>query len=240
MIISIVSLFLCTLVPGLAVFTFDKLSRANIVPLLNFSGAFLFSITVLHLLPELYHDGGNFAIIGVFIIIGFFLQLFLEVFSSGIEHGHMHQHHTISPYSLLIALFVHSFLEGGIISHPSHMHEVHDTHNILFGVIIHKIPAAIALVTVLIGSGMKRQHVILALLFFSLSSPFGIFISDLLQDSNLLNDQMFLYLSALVAGNFLHISTTIVLETNPDHKLKSSKLAFAVVGALMAIMSEMI
>ncbi|MGB0176844.1 MAG: ZIP family metal transporter, partial [Owenweeksia sp.] len=52
--------------------------------LLTFSGAYLLSIGVFHLIPEIY-KGGN-GEIGLFIMGGFFLQLILEFFSKGVEH----------------------------------------------------------------------------------------------------------------------------------------------------------
>ena len=44
--------------------------------LLSFSGAFLLAICFLHLIPELYHDYSPS--IGLFILVGFVLQLLLE------------------------------------------------------------------------------------------------------------------------------------------------------------------
>ena len=58
--------------------------------MLALSGGFLLSIAFIHFIPELYeHAGLN---MGVFILIGFLIQLILEFFSGGIEHGHIHLH----------------------------------------------------------------------------------------------------------------------------------------------------
>ncbi|MCB0792987.1 MAG: hypothetical protein KDB97_14565, partial [Flavobacteriales bacterium] len=56
--------------------------------LLSFGGAFLLGVTVMHMLPELYAEGG--AVIGMWLLGGFLLQVLLEFFSQGIEHGHQH------------------------------------------------------------------------------------------------------------------------------------------------------
>src|ERR1700751_3752838 len=58
--------------------------------LLAFSGAFLFAISMLHLIPELY--ASKAANVGMWILIGFLIQLLLEYVSQGIEHGHVHMH----------------------------------------------------------------------------------------------------------------------------------------------------
>ena len=68
---------------------------------------------MLHLIPELYISAkGN---IGIYILIGFFLQILLEFFSQGIEHGHVHLHKSHEhhfPIAIMLSLCVHSFLEG--------------------------------------------------------------------------------------------------------------------------------
>ena len=78
--------------------------------LIAFSGAYLFAITVLHLIPEIYHTNTDGIYIGLFILIGFFLQIILEHFSQGIEHGHEHEHlHGSVPVSMMIGLCIHAF-----------------------------------------------------------------------------------------------------------------------------------
>ena len=44
--------------------------------LIAFSGAYLFAITVLHLIPEIYHTNTDGTYIGLFILIGFSYRLF--------------------------------------------------------------------------------------------------------------------------------------------------------------------
>ena len=81
--------------------------------LLSFSGAFLLGIVFMHMLPELYEEEGMG--IGAWVLAGFLLQVILEFFSHGIEHGHMHVHghkgHSL-PLLTLVSLCIHSFTEG--------------------------------------------------------------------------------------------------------------------------------
>jgi hypothetical protein len=44
-----------------------------------------------------------------------------------------------------------------------------------------------------------------------------------------------MYVYAVVSGNFLHISTTIVFESSPEHRFNAKKMAVAIVGALLAV-----
>jgi len=75
-------------------------------------------------------------------------------------------------------------------------------------------------------------------LVFSLAAPVGLFISTYFVESKLLTDTGLIYLYALVSGNFLHISTTIVFESSPEHRFNAKKLAVAVAGALVAVGAE--
>ena len=107
-------LFLSVIISGSSVL-FINISSKNLKLILSFSGAYLFAISVLHLIPEIYLSGT--ADIGIYILIGFFAQVLLEFFSEGIEHGHIHTHkhgnpHADFPYAMMIGLSIHSFLEG--------------------------------------------------------------------------------------------------------------------------------
>jgi zinc and cadmium transporter len=59
-------LFGCAFFGGISIFFFNKGDHTKKLKLvLSFSGAFLFAITVLHLIPDAYH--GNDSMVGVFI-----------------------------------------------------------------------------------------------------------------------------------------------------------------------------
>ena len=160
------------------------------LPLFNKIGGFLISIAFIHFIPEIYAKHSES--IGVWILVGFLVQLVLEYFSGGIEHGHMHPSKNGNiPIVLFISLSIHSILEGIPLEaefHPelisSHLHD-HDGHHhhshgsvqsLLFGVIFHNIPVAIALTTLLLKSGWKKWSTLLILFAFSMTAPIGIFI----------------------------------------------------------------
>lgn len=69
-------LFISAFASGISVF-FVKRDNANALKLiLSFSGSYLFAITVLHLIPHVYHthDGAS-ETIGLFVLLGFLFQL---------------------------------------------------------------------------------------------------------------------------------------------------------------------
>ncbi len=63
-------------------------------------------MTVIHLIPDLFMSGENPFTLGLYILLGFFLQKVLENFSNGVEHGHMHLHTKVPVTYLLIALVI--------------------------------------------------------------------------------------------------------------------------------------
>src|SRR5688572_9463505 len=125
MALKLVVLFFTPLVAGLLIYLLPKSKGSNFRLLLVFAGSYLFAITVIHILPELYHHNQEVELIGLFVLAGFFLQQLLEYFTSGVEHGHIHtsethvhdhSHQSISALVLLFALCVHAFLEGGMLA----------------------------------------------------------------------------------------------------------------------------
>src|SRR4051812_19968785 len=93
-------LFLSVAVGVVVVLLFKPKDKRKIKVTISFAGAYIFTITVLHLLPEAYGAttvapiisvrGDPGFSIGLLVLAGFFVQLLLEFFSHGIEHGHAH------------------------------------------------------------------------------------------------------------------------------------------------------
>ena len=246
MIQSALILFLSALIGGFIAIKSIKLVSTNIKYLLVFAGSFLFSITILHLLPELYDSGINSFYISLCILAGFFFQQLLEYFSNGVEHGHMHVHQhkdghsTISGLTLMIALCFHGFLEGTLLAHPETVHGSHTEGTLLAGIVLHKIPAALALMSVLSCYFKSIKTQIILLLIFSVASPLGIFTGEFIGQQGLLNKGEMVMLFAFVAGNFLHISTTIFIESSPEHHWNTRKMLVSGSAACVAVLAELL
>ena len=114
---------------------------------LAFSGAFLISITILNLIPEVYDQIGIQA--GYYILGGFFLQIVVDFFSKGIEHGHLHFHEFKKgfPVSVFLALSLHAFIEGLGLGGDAFSEATQN--NLVFAIGLHELPAAFALAVVL-------------------------------------------------------------------------------------------
>ncbi len=190
--------------------------------LLAFSGAFLLALTIFELFPSVYaHNEPK--LVGVFIMLGILLQIFLEFFSKGAEHGHAHlaKEKGLFPWLLFISLSIHAFLEG----FPVEKHG-----SIIYGIIVHKIPISVILSIFLLDSKIKMRWVITFMVLFSLMTPLGSLVAakvPLVQEYNS-------YITAVVIGIFLHISTVILFESSEGHKFNLRKLAVIVLGVLIA------
>lgn len=237
LILILTALTLSVPVGGLLVAFVDKKNNDQIIKLmLAFSGGFLLSLAFIHFIPELYQH--STVKIGLYILIGFLVQLLLEFFSGGIEHGHVHSVKGAKiPLALVIALCLHAFLEGiplgtqlaGADIATSQHHE--GGSGLLMGILLHRIPVAIALTTVLFTSKISRLKVWLTLGAFALTTPIGLLIG---WNSVGAFDFNFDIILAIVVGMFLHISTTIIFETSENHKFNFIKLLAIIGGAGLA------
>ncbi|MDL5049317.1 ZIP family metal transporter [Oscillatoria amoena NRMC-F 0135] len=249
MTLKLLVLFFTPLLSGLLVYLLPAGRSKSYRLLLVFAGAYLFGITVVHILPELYMGHGEVELIGLFVLCGFFLQQILEHFTSGVEHGHIHTHdhphdhkhshyhEQVSAIVLLMALCVHAFLEGAMLA-QSVSGIQYDVNAVLLGIALHRAPAAFALMTVLSFQLHSKRKAVPYLIVFSIAAPIGLLISTYLVEAEILSQSGLVLLYALVSGNFLHISTTIVFESSPEHHFNARKLTVAILGALVAVAVE--
>ncbi len=215
--------------------------KRNIKLLLAFSGAFLLSLTVLHLLPELFeeshhvHEGEHIHSsipVGVFIMIGILFQIILEFFSKGAEHGHVHVHtdennelHHI-PWLLFISLCIHALLEG---------FPIHENTNLAYGIAVHHFPIAIILTLFFVNAKMNKFMVFAFMFSFALMTPLGTLLAEQLHFAQHYSKEI----SAIVVGILFHISSTIIFESNEGHKFNLAKVTMIVLGFLLAYVMEM-
>jgi len=205
------------------VFFIRPTNQKNIKLLLSFSGGFLLSITIFNLLPDIFKDHENAKFTGLFVMGGILLQIFLEFFSKGAEHGHVHLSAKSNqfPTVLLVSLFIHAFLEG---------FPIHETHGLLAGIIIHKIPVAMILSTFLLRSALPKLSVFVFLILFALATPAGTMIAKNFE----ILTKYYTQITAVVVGIFLHISTTILFESSEGHKFNIAKLASIILAITIA------
>ena len=210
--------------------------------LIAFSGAYLLSITALHLLPEVFTGDDRGAYFGSFVLVGFFIQVMLEYLSGGIEHGHAHTHRSAGlPVGLMIGLCLHAFLEGmplggGDAGHSHHGHSHHgDSHShglepLLMGIVLHKYPVAMVFLAMLLNSGLAKPKAFGLLAVFAAMAPLGTLLSGEFEMVGQYNRESL----AIVIGIFLHVSTTILFESSEGHRFNAYKMMAIAAGLALS------
>ena len=227
-------LFLVSFLSGLLVFAKQLNLKNKINFLLSFSGAYLLGVCFLHLIPELFESGDES--VGMYLLIGFFLQLVLDYFSGGIEHGHTHVNSKKIgkfPYLVFISLGLHAFLESFPLIELNHEME---SSSYLWGLLLHKVPIAIILGSLLLAYKLKNAQIFIAILLFSLMAPMGAFIGSSFNSDTTIYQQFL----AVSIGIILHLSTTILLETNEEHHISFKKLVPILLGVALALLTLVI
>ena len=205
---------------GIAVWLRPK-AKKNLKLLLAFSGSFLLSLTVIHLLPEMYESHNHK--IGIFIMVGILFQIILEFFSKGAEHGHVHGHDKLTqmPWLLFFSLCLHALLEGFPVSHH---------HELALGIAIHHLPIAIILTTFFLNAELNKTVLFFFMLSFAVMTPLGTLISD----SFPLLKAYYTEITAIVIGILFHISSTIIFESSEGHKFNIAKISMIIFGIALA------
>ncbi len=235
------SIFVLLVVPILAAgFTAFaiQIKQSNLRLILAFSAAYLFAISIMNLLPEAIQNA-NAKQIGLFIVMGFCVQLIIDTFSTGIEHGHVHLHSNHCeehlPYGIIIGLCLHSFLEGLPIYNLNAQNNQHINYQLILGLGIHNLPITIAFVSLLKEHQKIKWKNMLLLGVFALMTPLGYLASYILQSIGLSDYANYAQLAyALVIGIFLHISTAILFETSDHHKYNVAKMVVMTFGIILA------
>lgn len=235
-IIEYIILFSSVLIGGGLGLILSKGQEQNLRLILSFSGAYILGITAIHIMPGIFHESYSYT--GIWMLVGFFLQLFLEQFSQGVEHGHVHPHknaNTSFAITILIGLCLHALIEGIPLNNYTHLHGNLSFNHLLYGIVLHKIPAAFALSILLLKSGFKKGVTAAALLIFAMMSPLGAWSFSFMASS----PEIINYSMALVAGSFLHIATTILFEADNSnhHKISKKKLFAIIFGLILALLT---
>jgi len=214
---------------GVVVVLIVRPQSKSVQLLLAFSGAYLLSITVLHLIPEVFKEQSHN--IGLYILLGILVQTVLEFFSRGAEHGHVHIHGEVKsvPWLVLISLGLHAFLEGI----PLHGDE---SNNLLWGIVIHKIPVTLVLAAFLLNTRLSKITIYAILIVFALMSPLGAVIPKYVP--LFLNYRI--EITAVIIGVLLHIATAILFESSQNHQFNIRKFMTVLLGFGVAYLSTLI
>lgn len=231
-------LFFSAIIGGLSAYLFKGKLQNKMSLLLAFGAAYLISLCLLHLFPIVYNSGLEKP--GIYVLIGFLLQIVLEYFSEGLEHGHSHsghdcahEHNKSFPILVMVSLGIHSLIEG--MPFGDHNHHDHN-HALLLGIVIHKVPVAIVLGTLFLQSKFSLTKAALWLFVFACMSPLGAFIYTLLDNQGINLSEFIPIVTGVLIGILMHVATTVIFESSDGHKFNFSKLIVIVLGIGMGLL----
>ena len=194
--------------------------------LLIVSAGFLISICVVEVFPQVYQvEDEN---IGLWIVFGVLLQMFLENLTKGFEHGHFHYEKcNILPVGLMLGMFIHAFIEGIPLARG-----YDGIYPYLLGILVHNLPISFVLGAFLLREKKNKIMACITILFFAAASPLGMLLGEYM------NPKWNSYFLALSGGIFLHISSVIIFESNKNHKMDWEKIFLVILGIFMAILGH--
>ena len=194
--------------------------------LLIVSAGFLISICVVEVFPQVYKvEDEN---IGLWIVFGVLLQMFLENLTKGFEHGHFHYERcNILPVGLILGMFIHAFIEGIPLAR-----EYDECSSYLLGILVHNLPISFVLGAFLLREKKNKIVALVTILFFAAASPLGMLLGEHM------NPKWNSYFLALSGGIFLHISSVIIFESNKNHKMDWEKILLVILGVFIGILGH--
>jgi zinc transporter ZupT len=123
--------------------------------------------------------------------------------------------------------------------HAGHSHGYAHSHDhrgsLLLGISLHKVTESLVFAALLISSGVRLGRALLLLLLFALMAPLGAFSHFLLiQTEQTWVAELTPKVTGILIGILLHVSTTIIFESEEGHKFNWWKFLAIIIGIGMA------
>ena len=233
-------LFVVVVILGAALAYFRPAFRKHALSFwITFIASYMFSATVLHILPDVFDTSASRLDLGLYVLLGFMVQHFIVQYSRGVEHGHTHEFapSTILLRKIVIALIFHALLEGLIGLNVFLKKGLLRMSTLFWGIALHKLPAAYALTSILLKQRIGRGFVLIWVLVFAVSTPL-IFVLAYELPSIFGGEIVGARLMPFLGGMFLHLSTAMFFEVAPKHVYGWHKNGVLLLGVGAAILME--
>ena len=129
-------------------------------------------------------------------------------------------------------LCMHALVEAMALGDASTHYDPHSRKLLLYSIVLHNYPVSIALLGMLLQSGMGWRRALGWLGLFAAMAPMGMFLS-----AHSALAQYSRELTAIVIGIFMHIATTILFESSDIHRFNFAKLAAIAIGTGLGFLS---
>lgn len=210
------------------------------------SAGVLLGIGFLYLLPEAFAFLGNASKplwgvsitpvhIGCATALGFLLLLSIERYLLNVHnhapcvthdhetHSHADAHHDAhergATWSVVLALCIHSFFDGLAMRMAQDIKTLGPA--LALGLVLHKIPEAASLFTILKRGGVRTKGQVLVYLFYLVSTPLGLLTAHQLHQ--VLSQSGIALIMAFAAGALLHLVTGHLLPEATESKSKTQQ-----------------
>ena len=256
MIVTSLIFLLTTLVGGALFQVMGKRGIHDMSLFMAFGGAFIIGMSFLHLLPEAFAATPK---AGLFVLLGFVIQIFLEFLSNGIEHGHHHPHqHTDDchekpvlrriPWLAFLSLALHATLESMPVIDHGHDHHGHVQGplamdmidwSLVSGLVLHKVPVAMVLMAMMVGEHVPRRWAWALLAVFGLCPSVGMASFDRMFH-NMATADATAFAGAMqgcVVGILMHIGTVVLFEAGEGHHFHPGKLMAVLAGLGLSLLA---
>lgn len=203
---------------------FIKLNHTKLCALISFSAGALFGAAVFTMLPESSQSLNLFEII-ISGLSGYLLFYFIGKYFSHVCPACAASHfdeQTTRKFSeivltLLVALSIHSFLDGLAISSENIQAHKHN-ESIFIAITVHKFPEGLALAALMISSNYSKSKILLYVVLVELITVLGA-VSGLLFLKENISPVLMGIVMAHIAGGFIYLALHAVLgEMYKHHK----------------------
>ncbi|XKL63021.1 hypothetical protein PGB90_005385 [Kerria lacca] len=187
------------------------------------------------------HDSNLSTLMGFTLVLGFILMLLIDQCSS--KHGRSAR----CDVTATLGLVVHAAVDGVALGAAATTSHTEIEIIIFLAIMLHKAPAAFALVTFLLHEGLDKIRIKKHLLAFSLAAPLAALITffGLSQEGKETLSSMNATGVAMLfsAGTFLYVATVHVLPEvtyRAGGILKKNQLFFLVLGTILPLFLNLI
>lgn len=201
-------------------------SHKTLCALVSFAAGALLSVTVVDIIPEAIRSSGWLAtsisaVVGVivFYLIGKYVYYVCPACAAS-AIGEKRSYISLGVL-LMVALGIHSTVDGIAIAAGERTHQEIIAYLILFAVSYHKIPEGLALVSVARLAGLSKWKALGATVLIELTTGLGAFIGLFALRSVAENSPWIGVHLGLVAGSFLYIVGFALIREMMEHERKS-------------------
>ena len=221
---------------GTAIIFLVKLNHKKLCALISFSAGGLLGAAVFTLIPESLHSLNTLEII-LGILSGYLLFWLLTKYYSHVCPACSASHfdeRTAKKFSeivkaLLIALSIHSFLDGVAVSTKGVVENISNT-SVFVAILTHKLPEGLALASMMFSANYTRNKILMYVFAVEMVTVLGALLGSIVLKSYV-SEVLISVVMSHIAGGFIFLASHAVLgEMLKNHKkLVISSFSFGLI-----------